>query len=188
MLDEVEKAHQDVHEIFFQVFDKGMMEDGEGRKVDFKNTIILLTSNVGSEIIHNVCEGDEEVTPDLLDSNIRGALLKAFPAALLGRLTVVPYFPADYDMLNQIIDLQLNRVKERLTAKKIDFKYTSAVKEIILEKCTNGETGARMIDAVITQNLLPEISTICLNALVDGKNINQISLNAKKNEFVFRKR
>ena len=186
LLDEVEKAHPDVHEIFFQVFDKGMMEDGEGRKVDFKNTIILLTSNVGSEIIHNVCEGDEEVTPDLLDSNIRGALLKAFPAALLGRLTVVPYFPADYDMLNQIIDLQLNRVKERLTAKKIDFKYTSAVKEIILEKCTNGETGARMIDAVITQNLLPEISTVCLNALVDGKNIEQISLSAKKNEFVFK--
>ena len=89
-------------------------------------------------------------------------------------------------MLNQIIDLQLNRVKERLTAKKIDFKYTSAVKEIILEKCTNGETGARMIDAVITQNLLPEISTVCLNALVDGKNIEQISLSAKKNEFIFK--
>ena len=186
LLDEVEKAHPDVHEIFFQVFDKGMMEDGEGRKIDFKNTIILLTSNVGSETIHEVCESAENITPELLDSNIRGELLKAFPAALLGRLTVVPYYPANYDMLNQIIDLQLNRVKERLTAKSIDFKYTQAVKEIILEKCTNGETGARMIDAVITQNLLPEISTICLNALVDGNSIEQISLSSKKNEFVFR--
>lgn len=187
LLDEVEKAHPDVHEIFFQVFDKGMMEDGEGRRIDFKNTIILLTSNVGSNIIHKICEGSEEETDVKdLESSIRPALLKAFPAALLGRLSVVPYFPADYDMLNEIITLQLDRVKKRLIdGKNICFEYDDSIRDLILDKCTNGETGARMVDAVITQNILPEISTVCLNSLVNGDTLKKIKLNVKDNDFVF---
>ncbi|HJO92161.1 MAG TPA: type VI secretion system ATPase TssH [Victivallales bacterium] len=187
LLDEMEKAHPDVHEIFYQVFDKGVMEDGEGRKIDFKNTIILLTSNVGSDIIHDLCEQSED-TPDpaVLEEAIRASLLKAFPAALLGRLTVVPYYPADYDMLNQIIELQMNRVQKRLSdSKNINFEYSDSVKEVILDRCRNGETGARMVDAVITQNLLPDISTVCLNALVDGKNLNKIAVDTKDSEFIF---
>jgi type VI secretion system protein VasG len=187
LLDEMEKAHSDVHEIFFQVFDKGVMEDGEGRRIDFKNTIILLTSNVGSDIIHDLTEQAEDtLAPDVLEEAIRTSLLKAFPAALLGRLTVVPYYPADCDMLNQIIALQMNRVQKRLfDSKNINFEYNDSVKDLILDRCRNGETGARMVDAVITQNLLPDISEVCLNALVDGKVLEKIAVGTKDSEFVF---
>ena len=115
LLDEVEKAHPDVHEIFFQVFDKGMMEDGEGRLINFKNTIILLTTNVGSDLIMNLCK-DPELTPDAdgIAKALRQPMLKVFPAALLGRLTVIPYFPLSEAMLKLIIRLQLSRIEQRM--------------------------------------------------------------------------
>ena len=126
----MEKAHPDVHEIFYQVFDRGMMEDGEGRKINFKNTIILLTSNVGSDIIHDICEqSEDDVAPEILENGIRNDLLKAFPAALLGRLSVVPYYPADCNMLEQIITLQLDRGKSSKSGGSLinrsifDFEY-----------------------------------------------------------------
>ena len=111
LLDEVEKAHPDVHEIFFQVFDKGMMEDGEGRLINFKNTIILLTTNVGSDLIMNLCK-DPELKPhaDGIAKALRQPMLKVFPAALLGRLTVIPYYPLSDPMLKLIIRLQLGRI------------------------------------------------------------------------------
>ena len=112
LLDEVEKAHSDVHEIFFQVFDKGLMEDGEGRLIDFKNTLILLTSNVGSDLIMNMCK-DPELMPDAegLAKALREPLLKTFPPALLGRIVVIPYYPLSDEMISAITKLQLGRIE-----------------------------------------------------------------------------
>lgn len=117
LLDEVEKAHSDVHEIFFQVFDKGVMEDGEGRVIDFKNTIILLTTNVGSDLIMNMC-ADPDLMPSVegLQKALREPMLKVFPAALLGRMTVIPYFPLSDDMVREISKLQLGRIQKRISA------------------------------------------------------------------------
>jgi type VI secretion system protein VasG len=117
LLDEVEKAHPDVHEIFFQVFDKGVMEDGEGRRIDFKNTLILLTSNVGSDLIMSMC-ADPELMPESeeIAKALRDPLLKVFPPALLGRLVTIPYYPLSPDMIAEITRLQLDRIKRRVTA------------------------------------------------------------------------
>src|SRR5439155_9881137 len=125
LLDEVEKAHPDVHEIFFQVFDKGQMEDGEGRLIDFKNTIILLTSNVGSDLIMNMCK-DPDLMPEVegLTKALREPLRQVFPAALLGRLVVVPYFPISDAMLKTIIKLQIGRIAKRVSeTRKVPFTY-----------------------------------------------------------------
>src|SRR5690606_19294542 len=117
LLDEVEKAHTDVHEIFFQVFDKGIMEDGEGRLIDFKNTLILLTSNVGSDLIMNMCKDPDLMpTPEGLAKALREPALKVFPAALLGRLSMVSYYPLSDQMVGDIARLQLGRIKKRVEA------------------------------------------------------------------------
>jgi type VI secretion system protein VasG len=170
LLDEVEKAHPDVHEIFFQVFDKGAMEDGEGRRIDFKNTIILLTSNVGSDLITRLCaETGEKPDPEDVTAALRPSLLKVFPAALLGRLMVVPYYPLDDDILKSIIQLQLSRIEKRIRqTHNTEFTYTPAVVELIAARCTELESGGRMIDAILTQTLLPDISREFLNRLMAG--------------------
>jgi type VI secretion system protein VasG len=170
LLDEVEKAHTDVHEIFFQVFDKGVMEDGEGRLIDFKNTIILLTTNVGSDLIMNMCK-DPELSPEPegIVTALRQPLRKIFPAALLGRLVVIPYYPLSDAMLKLIIRLQLSRVQKRLQKNQgVPLTYDEAVVDLIASRCTELESGARMVDAVLTQTLLPEISREFLNRLLEG--------------------
>src|SRR5205085_4583325 len=158
LLDEIEKAHRDVHELFFQVFDKGWMEDGEGRGIDFKNTIILLTSNVGSELIMNMCRDPELMPePEGIAKALREPLLKVFPAALLGRLIVVPYYPIGDAMLKSIIKLQLGRIGKRLAANhKVPFSYDDDVVQLIADRCTEVESGARAVDAILTHTLLPE--------------------------------
>ena len=152
LLDEVEKAHSDVHEMFFQVFDKGWMEDGEGRFIDFKNTIILLTTNAGSDLIMNMCK-DPDLAPgvDDLAKALRAPLLKVFPPALLGRLVVVPYYPLSDVMLLSIIKLQLNRVVKRVAENQdIALTYSDAVVNLIASRCTEIESGGRMVDAIVT--------------------------------------
>src|SRR3712207_4695800 len=141
LLDEVEKAHPDVHEIFFQVFDKGMMEDGEGRRIDFRNTLILLTSNVGSDLIMQLSADPELLPkPDALAKALREPLLKAFPAALLGRLLVVPYYPLSSATLDAIIRLQLGRVAKRVgESRGVPFSYDDAVVDLIRSRCTELE-------------------------------------------------
>src|SRR6185295_10246680 len=137
LLDEVEKAHPDVHEIFFQVFDKGWMEDGEGRVIDFKNTLILLTSNVGSDLIMNMCK-DPELLPDPegIAKGLREPLLKVFPAALLGRLVVVPYYPLSDAMVRDIVKLQLDRVAKRIVENhKVPFTYDPETLQLIVGRC-----------------------------------------------------
>jgi type VI secretion system protein VasG len=187
LLDEVEKAHPDVHEIFFQVFDKGMMEDGEGRLIDFKNTIILLTTNVGSDLIMNMCKDPEMMpSPDGVAKALRQPLLKVFPAALLGRLVVIPYYPLSDQMLRSIIRLQLSRIQKRVREnQEIAFNYDDAVVELIASRCTELESGGRMVDAILTQTLLPEISRELLTKLMEGMQVQKVDVAVKDGTFAY---
>jgi type VI secretion system protein VasG len=167
LLDEVEKAHPDVHEIFFQVFDKGVMEDGEGRLIDFKNTLIILTTNVGTDLIMGMCK-DPELLPEAegISKALRAPLLKTFPAALLGRIVVIPYYPLSDNMLGRIIRLQMNRVVTRIDRNHgVELSYDEDVVKLIASRCTEPESGGRMIDAILTNTLLPEISREFLTRL-----------------------
>jgi type VI secretion system protein VasG len=187
LLDEVEKAHSDVHEIFFQVFDKGWMEDGEGRYIDFKNTIILLTSNVGSELITSMCR-DPELTPEpeAIATGLREPLLKVFPAALLGRLVVIPYHPLSDEMLGNIVRLQLGRIQKRIAENhRIPFEYDDASIRLITSRCTELESGGRMIDAILTNTVLPRISQEYLQRLVEGRPLQRVTLSVKDSDFAY---
>ena len=171
LLDEVEKAHPDVHEMFFQVFDKGFMEDGEGRFIDFKNTLILLTTNAGTDLIASLCK-DPELMPDPegMAKALREPLLKIFPPALLGRLVAIPYYPLSDEMLGKIVKLQLNRIKKRVEARyKIPFEYGDDVVKLVVSRCTESESGGRMIDAILTNTMLPDISREFLTRMMEGK-------------------
>ncbi len=188
LLDEVEKAHSDVHEIFFQVFDKGMMEDGEGRLIDFKNTIILLTSNVGSDLIMNMCK-DPELMPDVegLTKAVREPLRQTFPAALLGRLVVVPYFPISDAMMQTIIKLQIGRIGRRISeTRKVPFSYDESVVKLIGSRCTEAESGARAVDAILTHTVLPKISLEFLSRLAAGKQVARVHVGVEDNELTYK--
>ncbi|MDB5437875.1 MAG: clpV [Caulobacteraceae bacterium] len=178
LLDEVEKAHPDVHEMFFQVFDKGYMDDSEGRYIDFKNTLILLTTNVGTDLITNLSE-DEETKPDSesLALALRPDLLKVFPPALLGRLIVLPYYPLSPDMLRGIVRLQLDRVVKRIRENHdIAFSYDQAVVDLIVSRCNEVASGGRMIDAILTNTMLPELSIELLNRQIAGEQVESITV------------
>ena len=187
LLDEVEKAHPDVHELFFQVFDKGWMEDGEGRGIDFKNTIILLTSNVGSELIMNMCrDPDLMPEPEGIAKALREPLLKTFPAALLGRLVVVPYYPLSDEMMGNIVRLQLGRIKKRVAQNHgIPFEYGDDVVELVVSRCTEAESGGRVIDSILTNTVLPRISLEYLSRLAAGQSLKQIRLEVKDGDFAY---
>jgi type VI secretion system protein VasG len=185
LLDEVEKAHSDVHEIFFQVFDKGMMEDGEGRLIDFKNTLILLTSNVGSDLIVNMCK-DPELLPDVegLASALRQPLRKVFPAALLGRLIVIPYYPLSPVMIENIVRLQLDRIRNRIEeTRKVSVTYDQSVVSLVASRCKETESGGRMIDAILTNTMLPAISRELLIRMMSGHAVKQLHLSAVNGDF-----
>ena len=187
LLDEVEKAHPDVHEIFFQVFDKGWMEDGEGRYIDFKNTIILLTSNVGTDLIMNMCK-DPELLPDPegIAKALREPMLKTFPAALLGRLVVVPFYPLSDEVIRLIIKLQLGRIARRLAENQgIPFTYDPEVVDLVASRCTEVESGARVVDALLTHTLLPQISAQYLNAVIEGSEVAKVHIGVADGEFKY---
>jgi type VI secretion system protein VasG len=187
LLDEVEKAHPDVHEVFFQVFDKGIMEDGEGRLIDFKNTLILLTSNAGSDLIMDMCsDPDLMPEPEGIAKALRDPLLKIFPAALLGRLVTIPYYPLSPDMIGKITRLQLNRIQKRVTeAHGVPFEYSDAVVDTIVSRCQELESGGRMIDAIVTNTMLPEISGEFLRRMMEGKNVCKVAIDATDGEFTY---
>ena len=187
LLDEVEKAHSDVHEIFFQVFDKGWMEDGEGRYIDFKNTVIILTSNVGTERIVDLCK-DPDLMPDSegLATALREPMLKVFPAALLGRLVVVPYYPLSDDMLAKIVELQLNRIRQRLLDNHaIELSVSDEALSLIVSRCTEVESGGRMVDAILTNTVLPHVSQKLLQSAISGQFISTLALGALDGEFIY---
>ena len=187
LLDEVEKAHPDVHELFFQVFDKGRMEDGEGRTIDFKNTIILLTSNAGSELVMNMCK-DPELLPDpeSLAVAMTEPLQKIFPPALLGRLVVIPYYPLSNEMLGQIVRLQLNRIKKRVAENhKIPFEYSDDAVKLIVRRCNNAESGGRIIDSILTNTVLPKVSIEYLTRASEGSELKAVRLGVADDEFTY---
>jgi type VI secretion system protein VasG len=187
LLDEVEKAHPDVHELFFQVFDKGRMEDGEGRMIDFKNTIILLTSNAGSELVMNMCKDPELLPgPESLATAMAEPLQKIFPPALLGRLVVIPYYPLSDDMLGQIVRLQLNRIKKRVAENhRIPFEYSDDVVKLVVKRCNNAESGGRIIDSILTNTVLPKISIEYLTRLSEGDELKAVMLGAAEDDFTY---
>ena len=187
LLDEVEKAHTDVHEIFFQVFDKGVMEDGEGRMIDFKNTVIILTSNAGSDLVMNMTRDPELMPePEAIAKALREPLLKVFPAALLGRLQVIPYFPLSDEMLGNIIRLQLGRIKKRIAENhKSEFSYGDDVVKLIASRCTEIESGGRMIDAILTNTILPRLSEEYLKRTIEGKPLRGITLGVANGDFEY---
>ena len=185
LLDEIEKAHADVHEVFFQVFDKGWMEDGEGRYIDFRNTVIILTSNVGSDRLMQLCQ-DPALLPEpaALTQALREPLRQVFPAALLGRLAVLPYYPLSDELLAQIIGLQLGRIGRRLQANHgISFHYTAAAVALVRQRCTEVESGGRMVDAILTHTVLPHLSRVLLAHA--GAPIQTVTLDASAGDFSY---
>jgi type VI secretion system protein VasG len=187
LLDEVEKAHKDVHEIFFQVFDKGQMEDAEGRLIDFKNTIILLTSNAGTDLIMDMCKDPKLMPePEGIRKAIRKPLLQVFPAALLGRLVIVPFYPISDETLKLIIRLQLGRIERRtMENHKIPFTYDDEILDLIASRCTDVESGARTVDAILTNTLLPEIGQELLIRLMESKIAKRVHIGVKDSEFTY---
>jgi type VI secretion system protein VasG len=187
LLDEVEKAHPDVHEIFFQVFDKGWMEDGEGRMIDFKNTIILLTTNAGSELVMSMCKDPELLPePNSLADALKAPLMKVFPPALLGRIVTIPYYPLSPDMMAKIVRLQLGRIKKRVEANhSVPFEFTDAVVNQVVARCQDPESGGRVIDAILTNTVLPTISVEYLQRLASGGEIKRVALDVKNSEFTY---
>ena len=187
LLDEVEKAHPDVHEIFFQVFDKGVMEDGTGRRIDFKNTLIILTSNVGTETIVSLSHDPAyREDPEILAAALRPDLLQVFPPALLGRIVTIPYFPLSGDMLDGIVRLHLNRIVKRIGENHdAVLTYDDAVVAHITSLCNDPDSGGRMIDNIITNTLLPALSRDILTRTLRNETIEDIHVSVVDGAFVY---
>lgn len=187
LLDEVEKAHPDVHEIFFQVFDKGMMDDSEGRRIDFKNCLILLTTNVGSEEIMAMTD-DGRGTADLEDltGSLRAPMLKTFPAALLGRIVTIPYYPLSDAMIEAIAGHKLRGIARRLEGgHDAELVIGEGVMDQIKARCTELDSGGRMIDAILTNTLLPELSRQVLNRKLEGTPLTRVTVTGTADGFAY---
>ncbi|WP_291810491.1 type VI secretion system ATPase TssH [Limnobacter sp.] len=190
LLDEVEKAHPDVHELFFQVFDKGWMEDGEGRRIDFRNTLILLTTNVGTAELMAHCKtglrtGDMP-HPEELVRVLRAPMLQVFPPALLGRLEVVPYYPLSSDMLANIVRLQLNRIQQRIASThQIAVHIDPSVIDRIVARCNEADSGGRMVGTILGNTLLPTVSRQLLQATLLGQPVTTLSIGTDGQEFTY---
>ncbi|MGH8086167.1 MAG: type VI secretion system ATPase TssH [Lysobacter sp.] len=184
LLDEVEKAHPDVLEMFFQVFDKGQMDDAEGREIDFRNTLIILTSNIGSSQIMQAClnkPAEELPGADALAEALRPVLMKSFKPAFLGRLKVVPYYPISDDVLANIITLKLGRIRDRVQANhKAAFEWDASLVDAVLARCTEVDSGARNVDHILNGTLLPEIAESVLAKMAEGDRIEKIKVGADK--------
>ena len=188
LLDEVEKAHPDVHEIFFQVFDKGMMDDSEGRRIDFKNTLILLTSNVGSDEIMALTEdGKSRADQGDLTAGLRAPLLQVFPPALLGRLVTIPYYPLSDAMIEAIAGHKLSSIARRLEeGHGAELVVGKGTMDVIKARCTEIESGGRMIDAILTNTLLPELSRQVLNRQLEGREVDKVTVTGSDAGFSYK--
>jgi type VI secretion system protein VasG len=171
LLDEVEKAHPDVLELFFQVFDKGVMDDGEGRQIDFRNTIIILTTNAGTETLTKLC-ADPETMPvaEGLVKALKPELDKVFKPAFLGRMVIIPYFPIRDEALKRIVNLKLGKIRRRIQeTHKVELLHDEVLVDEVARRCTEVESGARNVDNILTNTLLPEVSRLLLEKLVAGE-------------------
>jgi type VI secretion system protein VasG len=186
LLDEIEKAHPDVHEVFFQVFDKGVMEDGMGRRIDFKNTLILLTTNVGTDIIMRAASGATPPDPEVLAAELRPALLEVFPPALLGRIVTIPYFPLSGEMLAGIVRLQLDRIGKRIEENhRAKFITDPSAIDHIVSLCHDPDSGGRVIDNVITNTILPALSREILKRSLAREEIHEAKVSSANGAFVY---
>jgi type VI secretion system protein VasG len=174
LLDEVEKADPDVLNLFYQIFDKGVANDGEGREIDFRNTVILMTSNLGSEHISALCENGARPVADVLEDAIRPVLTKHFKPALLGRMRVVPYYPVDGFVLRELIAIKLGRLGDRLNRRQLEFSYSQTLVDHLVELCTRSESGARLIDHLLDLHLLPLVADRLLEAMANGETLTQV--------------
>lgn len=187
LLDEVEKAHSDVIELFYQVFDKGTLEDGEGRRIDFKNTLIILTSNLGTDTIMKLCADEETMpTPEKLAEVLRPELVKHFKPAFIGRLIVVPYFPITDENMKRIVKLKLDRIARRMWENRnVSFKYDDGLIEAIAGRCKEVESGARNVDHILSNTLLPEMSRELLGRMATGERIEEVRVSLQGDGFGF---
>jgi type VI secretion system protein VasG len=178
LLDEVEKAHPGVQDVFYQVFDKGMLRDGEGRDIDFKNTLIILTSNAATDVMMKLCaDPDTRPDPQGLADAVRPELLKTFKPAFLGRVTLVPYYPLDDATIKRIVKLQLDRVVKRVTQNyKSTMHYSPEMVDTIAARCKELESGARNVEQIIARTLLPELSARFLARMADGQPISKVEV------------
>ncbi|MBN1290605.1 MAG: type VI secretion system ATPase TssH [Candidatus Latescibacteria bacterium] len=185
ILDECEKAHLDVMNLFYQVFDKGTLTDSEGKDVNFKNTIIILTSNLASDIIQEMTNADERPPVDVITSAIRPVLSNHFKPALLGRMTVIPFFSLDKEAMKTIVELKLGKVRKTLMENnKMTLNYTKAVIDQIAARCTEVETGARNIEYILNGNILPHMAQEILTHMTEDEMPSQVNLGVdKKGEF-----
>lgn len=178
LLDEMEKAHPGVQDIFYQVFDKGNMKDGEGRDIDFKNTVILMTTNAGTDLIKGLCSDPETAPePEAFLGAIFPELLKTFKPAFLGRTTVIPYYPLNDEVLKKIVGLKLGKIARRVSENYgASFSFAPELVETIAERCTEVDTGARNVDHILTRSLLPEMSAEFLAHLAQGNTIQDVAI------------
>jgi type VI secretion system protein VasG len=184
LLDEAEKAHPDVMQLFFQVFDKGVLDDAEGRAIDFRNTIIILTSNTGSATLMQAClnrAAKELPSPAELEQAIRPQLMKVFKPAFLGRLQVIPFYPLADDVLAEIIGLKLRKIQQRLGCHhKAELAFDNTLVEAVLARCTETDSGARNVDHILNASLLPELATAVLARMAEGAAPARIKVGANK--------
>jgi type VI secretion system protein VasG len=189
LLDEVEKANVAVQEIFYQVFDKGMLQDDKGNEVNFKNTIIILTSNVGTDTVMKLCaDPDTKPDPEALAEAMRPDLLKAFKPALLGRISVIPYYPLSDDMLKAIIKLQLKKIGDRVRENhRATFTYDESLLSTISGRCKEVESGARNVDHILSGTMLPELAGEILTRTVEGRPFKSVNVSgAADGKFVYK--
>ncbi|MHC8408641.1 type VI secretion system ATPase TssH [Pseudomonas sp. Hz4] len=174
LLDEVEKADPDVLNLFYQIFDKGVANDGEGREIDFRNTLILMTSNLGSDRISELCENGARPSAEVLEETIRPVLSKHFKPALLARMRVVPYYPVGGPVLRELIEIKLGRLGERLNRRQLDFTYSQDLVDHLAERCTQSDSGARLIDHLLDLHVLPLVADRLLDAMATGENLKRV--------------
>jgi type VI secretion system protein VasG len=187
LLDEVEKADPEVMNLFYQVFDKGNLSDGEGRVVDFKNTLVMMGSNLASDLIMQACEADELPTSDALTETIRPVLQKYFKPALLGRMTVVPFYSLGPEVMRMIAQMKLNKIGNLLAeSQDMAFEVRPEARDLLAERCTDSESGARNVDRIIDQSILPRVSQHLLQHMAEGDLPAKLVLGVdEQNEFTF---
>jgi type VI secretion system protein VasG len=187
LLDEMEKAHPDVHELFFQVFDKGVMEDGTGRRIDFKNSLIIMTTNVGTDLIMGLSRDPMyRDNADALAQQLRPELLKVFPAALLGRIVSIPYYPLSDEMLGGIVRLQLGRIAKRIKENHdAALVYGDDVVNHIVSMCNDPDSGGRMVDNIITNTMLPALSREFLKRSLAKQEPKEAKVTIENGEFAY---